>query len=66
MKYWITWTSTPESLDMGGAPPIRTIGFDKPPVGRAKLDCLKQRASRKTPSLEHLSLEHRSELFWYS
>ncbi len=21
MKYWITWTSTPESLDMGGAPP---------------------------------------------
>ncbi len=36
--------------------PIRTIGFDKPPAGRAKLDCLKQRASRKTLSLDLLTL----------
>ncbi len=33
-----------------GFRPIRTIGFDKPPVGRGKSDCWKQRASRKSLS----------------
>ncbi len=44
--------STPASRTWAGLRPIRTIGFDKPPAGRAKLDCLKQRASCKTLSLE--------------
>ncbi len=42
-----------------GLRPIRTIGFDKPPVGRGKSDCWKQRASRK-------SLSWLSNMAWLS
>ncbi len=34
MKYWITWTSTPESLDMGGAPPHTDILIRPATCGR--------------------------------
>ncbi len=59
--------STQQAWTWAGLRPIRTIGFDKLPVGRAKLDCFKQRASCKTLSLKHgvtlwnmawLSLKH--------
>ncbi len=42
-KWWdITelW-STQQAWTWAGLRPIRTIGFDKPPVGRSKLDCWK-------------------------
>ncbi len=45
--------STQQAWTWAGLRPIRTIGFDKLPVGRAKLDCFKQRASCKTRSLKH-------------
>ncbi len=45
--------STQQAWTWAGLRPIRTIGFDKLPVGRAKLDCFKQRASCKTLSLKH-------------
>ncbi len=45
--------STQQAWTWAGLRPIRTIGFDKLPVGRAKLDCFKQRASCETLSLKH-------------
>ncbi len=52
MKYWITWTSTPESLDMGGAPP-RTDALIGPAAcgGCPKTDSLKDEARPRSRSL---------------
>ncbi len=55
--------STQQAWTWAGLRPIRTIGFDKLPVGRAKLDCFKQRASCKTLSLNMAWL---AELAWRS
>ncbi len=52
MKYWITWTSTPESLDMGGAPPRTDALIGPAACGRCpKTDSLKRRASARALSL---------------
>ncbi len=52
MKYWITWTSTPESLDMGGAPPRTDALIGPAACGRCpNPDSLKRRASARALSL---------------
>ncbi len=63
MKYWITWTSTPESLDMGGAPPRTDALIGPAACGRCpKTDSLKRRASARALSLVTLFLFKRNSL----
>ncbi len=45
MRYHRTFGPPQRAWTWAGLRPIRTIGFDKPPAGRAKLDCFKRRAS---------------------
>ncbi len=64
MKYWITWTSTSESLDMGGAPPRTDALIGPAACGRCpKTDSLKDEARPRSLSLEHgLNISWISEL----
>ncbi len=41
MKYWITWTSTLESLDMGGAPPHTDNRIRQAARGQGQVGLLK-------------------------
>ncbi len=56
MKYWITWTSTPESLDMGGAPPHTDNRIRQAARGQGKVGLLKTtRQSQNALALESLN-----------
>ncbi len=58
MRYHRTFGPPQQAWTWAGLRPIRTIGFDKPPAGRAKLDCFKRRASGALALFSSDSLEH--------
>ncbi len=62
MKYWITWTSTPESLDMGGAPPHTDNRIRQAARGQGQVGLLKTTRQSQNALLNLLNLACNSSL----